>query len=332
MSALLDAAKTAYTVLRVILALAIFALTKHTGVFPYLGMRRLHVRTRGRSSALLASVLATGRNSRPPGPVRGCLGALDAADVSRLADAISRDGYVVFETGLEPALCDALEEFARTTPATMTPAPADGSKHTYDPRSPLATRYDFDEQELLRHPPVQRLAVDPTIRAVAHAYLRAVPVNDLVAMWWTVAHGEVSSAAAQMFHYDLDRTRFLKFFFYLSDVEADTGPHVFVRGSHRERPAGFFQDRRFTDDEVAAAFPPETVMELTGRRGTIMAVDTSGLHKGKHPDHGDRLVLQIEYSVSLFGAEYTELPRTELLPEVLAEVTAAPRSFSRLAR
>ncbi len=44
------------------------------------------------------------------------------------------------------------------------------------------------------------------------------------------------------------------------------------------------------------------VIEFAAPRGTIIAEDTRGFHKGKHVERGDRLVLQIQFSNSLFGA------------------------------
>jgi len=330
-TSVLDLLKIVYIAVRVIIAVVGFAVTKRTPFYPYLGMRRLHVLSRGVSTRILASILSAERRSEPTETTGGILGTLEPVEAKRLAQRIRQDGFVVFESPLDPQLCDELERFARTTEARLTPPLPGGETIVYDPTDPRATRYDFSEQQLLRFPPVQRIAVDPSVRAVAQAYLQATPVNDMVAMWWTVAHGGVSSEAAQMFHYDLDRPRFLKFFIYLTDVTSDTGPHVFVRGTHHGRPDPFYEDRRFTDEEVADVFPDEAVTELAGPRGTIMAVDTSGLHKGKHPGTGDRLVFQMEFSVSLFGVDYETLPRNELVPEAAAEVDKSPKSFERFA-
>jgi hypothetical protein len=59
-----------------------------------------------------------------------------------------------------------------------------------------------------------------------------------------------------------------------------------------------------TDDAVREAGLWDDVTELTGPAGTIMAVDTIGLHKGKTPVTADRLALENEFSTSLFGMDY----------------------------
>ena len=105
-------------------------------------------------------------------------------------------------------------------------------------------------------------------------------------------------------HFDMDRLFFLKFFIYLTDVTPDTGPHVFVAGSHRRKPPPFRQDRRFDDDEVAAHYPAPAIRTVCGPRGTIFAADTRALHKGEPVVRGERLVLQAEFAISKFGQNY----------------------------
>jgi hypothetical protein len=93
----------------------------------------------------------------------------------------------------------------------------------------------------------------------------------------------------------------------LTDVEPDTGPHVYIRGSHADIPWSLRGDGRKSDEAVKAAGLWNEVQEITAPAGTLMAVDTIGLHKGKTPISSDRLALENEYATSLFGVDY-ELP------------------------
>jgi hypothetical protein len=43
-------------------------------------------------------------------------------------------------------------------------------------------------------------------------------------------------------------------------------------------------------------------VEFCAPRGTILAEDTRGFHKGKNVEMGDRLMFQVQFSNSLFGA------------------------------
>ena len=40
---------------------------------------------------------------------------------------------------------------------------------------------------------------------------------------------------AQYYHYDLDYKRFLKIFIYLTDVTEESGPHIFIEGTHKKK-------------------------------------------------------------------------------------------------
>ena len=107
----------------------------------------------------------------------------------------------------------------------------------------------------------------------------------------------------------MDRFQWLKVFVYLTDVGPDNGPHAFVRGSHRTGAIPrHILDRgyvRLTDEEVARNYPAEDILSFTAPRGSIIVEDTRGLHKGVHVRDGARLILQLQFSNSLFGTNYT---------------------------
>ncbi len=155
---------------------------------------------------------------------------------------------------------------------------------------------------------MQEFATDPLMALIAQRYLGQPVVMDEVAFWWTTTKkAEDADLNAQLFHQDRDRLSFLKYFIYLTDVTTDTGTHVYLKGSHRRIPWSLREDGRIDDSAVRAAGLWDNVTELTGPAGTIMAVDTIGLHKGKTPETSDRLALENEFSTSLFGTAY-ELP------------------------
>jgi hypothetical protein len=227
--------------------------------------------------------------------------------VDRAIEALRRDGFYVFPERLDAATCAELVKLAEEAPAILVPAPRGLPRVAkFNPADPRAPRYQLDEATLLRSPAVRRLLGDASLIYLGQRYLEAPPINDLVTMWWSAPQGPASSEAAQLFHFDMDRIRFLKVFVYLTDVDADTGPHVYVRGSHRSRPRAFFRDRRFSDREVAEAFPADDICELVAPAGTMIAADTSGLHKGKALARGQRLLFQLELTNSLFGQTYEE--------------------------
>ena len=297
MRSLLYSEITARLLLRPLVSLGYWQFER-SGVTPkpsYASFRKLHCVTRGGINRELSA-----RVRRAPPAIDTTGSAIDGAVDAALA-ALHRDGIYVFPQRLDPAICVELRAFADTTPAHLVPT---GGRAVFDASTPRAPRYQFLEPALLRSPAVRRVMADPGFLALAARYLETVPINDVVTMWWSAPFGAASSEAAQLFHFDMDRLRFLKLFVYLTDVDTETGPHVYVRGSHRDKPAALYRDRRFTDDEVAAAFPSDAIAEITGPAGTVFAADTSGIHKGMPLVRGSRLVFQLEYTNSLFGQSY----------------------------
>jgi hypothetical protein len=312
--------------------LVVFRSTGRTPWLAYWAMRRLYCITRGRSNLRLVRLLAA-----PPAPVlppvTGLLSTFTDADRDAALDALRRDGFVVLGRRLTDAQVASLTEFARTTPARLIPAPPNGPAFDiFDPEHPRAIKYDLPEERLVEHPVVQALLADKSLRDFARRYLGCEPINDLVAMWWSAAHSSVaSSEVAQLYHFDMDRPQFLKLFFYLTDVTSDTGPHCYIRASHRERPAALWRDGRHSDEDVLRMHGADSEVEITAPRGTLIAVDTSGFHKGKPLLRGHRLILQLEYTSALFGQGYKRIrvPASEFWR---SELEASPVFLARFLR
>ena len=228
---------------------------------------------------------------------------IDTHEIDRATTGIQRDGFYVFDRVVEKSITDAIRGFAEQAPCTARGSGT--SPATYPRSSPAVGRYDFSEEISLQCAEVQEFATDPAMARIAQCYLGQPVLMDEVALWWTTAkRAEDANINAQLFHQDRDRLSFLKFFIYLTDVTPENGPHVYLKGSHRKIPRQLRGDGRKTDDAVRQSGLWENVVELTGPAGTIMAVDTIGLHKGKTPLTGDRLALENEFSTSLFGMDY----------------------------
>lgn len=292
-----------------------YALTGRTPSITYQSMTRFFCRTGGRSNDLMCRwIRLRDRGIILPAP-SGDLGVSNLADAERIAERIRSDGYYVFDQRLPGDVCDRLLRFALETRARVRPMKgqvvgAGNERHEiYDRYHPLAVRYDFDTDEVLSHPDVQRLLASPSVLSVAHSYLKTTPIADVISMWWHTAFSDQpDEEAAQFFHFDMDRIKWLKFFIYLTDVGPDNGPHCFIKGSHRTGgiPSTLLSKgyARLTDEEVFRHFPQRQMIQFLAPRGTIIAEDTRGLHKGLEVRSGDRLMLQIQFSNSLFGGTY----------------------------
>ena len=246
-------------------------------------------------------------------------------EIAACVEGLRRDGVYVFQQRIPEDMVTRMRESALTVPAAPRGLTADPAP--YPRADPQVGRYDIDEDSTMASPDMQDYCSDPALALIAARYLGQPVIQDQTALWWTTTKGSGDeSMNAWLFHQDRDRTSFLKFFCYLTDVGPGNGPHTVVRGTHERVPKPLASDGRKDDDLVRQAGMWDKVVELTGPAGTFMAVDTVGLHKGQPPVTGDRCVLQVEFATSLFGApvDYPTFTPSDLararyaaMPEVL---------------
>lgn len=271
----------------------------------------------------------------------GILGDMDGTSGEAALRHLQEEGYIVFENVLAPDVCERLMTFALSTPANI--RAMDGEEKLAIPRTalysadkPEAVRYDYKTDDLLSNADVQNVMADQSILALAEAYLEARPKLDVVSMWWhTRFHSKGDSEAAQFYHFDMDRVKWLKVFIYLTEVGPEDGPHAFIAGSHRPGaiPQQFLDQGyvRLMDDEVFAHYGEAREVKFAAPRGTVIVEDTRGFHKGSPVSGNPRLLLQMQLSNSLFGVTYPKafLPsqRTPALSSQLARFSDVYKAY-----
>lgn len=209
----------------------------------------------------------------------------------------------------------------------------------YDRNNPLAVRYDYSPTTALLCPQIQRTLADQRILTIAQNYLKSEPIFDFVAMWWHAKSKNPDKNAAQYFHFDMDRLRWIKFFFYVTDVGSENGPHVFIPKSHSDQGIPFnLRKRGYTrlaDADVERYFPREDWKSFSGSAGTMIAEDTRGLHKGAHVEKGDRLLFQFQFTSSLYGKseerDDMEIKKNCLTEELESAMKFFPYVYQKIA-
>lgn len=156
--------------------------------------------------------------------------------------------------------------------------------------------------------PIRRLSEDPVIIDIAASYLGAVPKFVGSNLWWTFpveASPEDRSKHAHVYHRDVDDFKFLKFFFYLTDVPKSEGAHICVAGSHTAPPSKKMSDpwllRRYEDNEISDIYDKDSIKEICGAAGTGFAENTLCVHKGSTPKNEPRLILQLQFALFDYG-------------------------------
>jgi hypothetical protein len=299
----------------------------------------LHCRTNGNFTDRLATLVRAMRPPRKAGAVAGVLGNLSVEMQEGIVADLARDGYYVFDKRLSQQLCDEIAVFASRTPCAVEGLGARRAERVqFNPDRPISKTYRIVESDVVANHAVHHLMADQSLLAIAEMYLKTLPILSMMNLWWSATFGDRPGAdAAQEFHFDFDPPPiWLLFFIYLTDVAPENGPHVFVRGSHAagHAAAGPLLARgyaRISDEEIEEAFGRENVIELCGKRGTIMAVDTRGFHKGKMLTCGHRLMMQLTYSCPPYSGAHgrkVELP-DDIDPRLREAISKAPRVYER---
>ncbi len=281
-----------------------------TNKYAYLSFRRLYGLTQGKLNTSFSQKISRQVGKYPlPSTTSGVLGEFSRDKIHDIVHQIRENGYFVFKEKLPMSVCESLLSFAKSNPARTVPSKKGYEYITYDPEHVEAPMYKFREQDLLKSQDVREIITDMNFFTIAQEYLDCKPIQDVVVMWWSAPYSsEASSEAAQLYHFDMDHLRFLKFFVYLTPVGEHNGPHCYIRGSHRHKPEALYADKRFSDTLVQQHYAEDDIKVIEGDVGTVMAVDTSGIHKGKVVSQGDRLLFQMEYTNSLFGQKKDFLP------------------------
>jgi hypothetical protein len=246
----------------------------------------------------------------------GVLGNLSNDEVNSICNEIDEQGYFIFPNKISQETISALKEYSLNMPVNYLIPDGENisySKNTvkYIDNKFLSNRYqNLNISDLINCPEAIAISLDQNFLHIANNFLKSKPILDLIILWWSQnfenlnvsksVKEQLKDSSAQMFHFDMDRLKFLKFFVYLTDVNTSTGPHVYVKKTNRKIPKYIRSDGRF-NDEYIFEFDGENIVEINGAAGTIIAVDTRGLHKGKELESGERLIFQIEFTNSLFG-------------------------------
>jgi len=147
--------------------------------------------------------------------------------------------------------------------------------------------------------PFVRFAVLPEILAIANAYIGMYVRLHSISLSKTIPVAPGTPAIqSQQWHRDIGNKKYLKVFTYFNDIEKDDGPFIYLKGS---QPGGKWEHfspqinpftpvpGRVPDSVVSEAIPPADILHATGKAGTLIFADTTGLHKGGYSTGNPRL-------------------------------------------
>lgn len=264
---------------------------RNLGLLKFRVAQVLHERTNGGFDAWYIDRL---RRRTPPRNLGQPL-FVDASSINQIVAELDKEGCAILPRKLSEGDIREISEFAFSTPAYA----FDATKRVdIKPDSiPQDTaRHVWDIEQIIRIPAVQRLLLDPAFHQIAQDYLKATAVLSSVTLWIDAPADK--KFGAHRYHYDNDGPGFVKFFFYLTDVEPETGAHCFMKGTHGHRkPDPFRISQFYSDDMLHDFYGKDKEIMFAAPKGTIIAEDTAGFHRGTTLQRGYRLLMQFQYSV-----------------------------------
>jgi len=170
-------------------------------------------------------------------------------------------------------------------------------------KEPKYNIFRYHTDDLVNCEEIQDLMVNNEILEIAQEYLNGLPKLDLVESWWTFPSEQVDMHNAQMWHFDIDRTRWLKIFIFLDDCFENNGPHSFIKKTHNKIPFNIRKKGyvRINDEDINNNINITDIKKVTAKKGSILFEDTMGLHRGENVKEKNRIVLQLQYSTCFFG-------------------------------
>jgi phytanoyl-CoA dioxygenase PhyH len=230
--------------------------------------------------------------------------------------ALNADGCTIVRNAMQPALLLDIKrelEHYLDTGTCLNPVSRDAARTPGDRGLPTAfltpeelakgqvhyrqqTNYAMVAEPFFNCPSVVPVAFADLLIDIATAYLGCPPAIGGGNLRKSFASG-LPEFDTLFFHTDPNSPKFVKFFFYLNDVDETGGPFCYVRGSHRQRFKGWSSKVRWTPEEIVAQYGADRIVLLTAKVGDMLLADTNGFHRGTKVRSTDRSMLTVDYVI-----------------------------------
>ena len=181
----------------------------------------------------------------------------------------------------------------------------------------IGMKYTAQLDDLLQLPSILELLSNQHLISIAEEYLGGkVFIRSVDAWWKTPFVPKDYHNTADHYHRDCDHNRWLNLFLFLTPVSSVDGAHIFCPGTHQRTYSDFSQelygDGRYHDDLIKR----NAIESIAFESDTPLAVleDTWGFHRASRCTTRSRLVVQIRYLRSIFGADVPFVPKSSVLP------------------
>jgi hypothetical protein len=152
------------------------------------------------------------------------------------------------------------------------------------------------DQALVNCPTIKDFAFSNLVLDIASEYFNCLPALGTFNLRKSYVNTS-NPVKHQIFHSDPNSIKFIKFFFYLNDVDMEGGPFCIVKGSLYRKFSGWLDKYRWTEEEMKAIYGEDSIQRLTANAGDMIIANTTCFHKGIPPTKQDRTMLTLNYVV-----------------------------------
>ena len=201
-----------------------------------------------------------------------------------IINTLNTDGFCVVKNAVDPALPQQLKkEFDNQ--ATANENLKEHNEH-----------FTVVDQALVNCPTVKDFAFSDLVTDIASEYFNCLPALGTFNLRKSYVN-TANPVKHQIFHSDPNSIKFIKFFFYLNDVDIDGGPFCIVKGSLYRKFSGWLDKYRWTEQEMKAIYGEDSIHYLTANVGDMIIANTTCFHRGVPPIKQDRIMLTLNYVV-----------------------------------
>ncbi len=148
---------------------------------------------------------------------------------------------------------------------------------------------------------VRAVGNEPSVIRAVSRYLGYTPTKKVIRLIWSFvcdADDVVRTREGQTvgYHFDVHSYNFAYANYYLTDVDARSGAHTMIVGSHEDKPLEWLLGSAMRSDAaIRAHYAPAREITLAGPAGFGFLQDSSCYHRALAPIDRRRLMLQVRY-------------------------------------
>lgn len=178
----------------------------------------------------------------------------------------------------------------------------------------------FDQEN-----PFIRFAMETAVRNIVNSYMDMWTKLKTFTLIKTIPVHDSTPTQSQCWHRDPEEKRMCKVFIYLTDVDEQSGPFIYIP----ESPYGMKWGNAFVQHPPEGVYPSAEILEkaipkseqrtFTGKAGTVIFCDTSGLHKGGYAKEKERLMFTAFYSSPTFSEAPRYIPPSKEIVDAIED-------------